>query len=162
MADDKKRKGRQGGNDGGYGGYSGRNNGGDFSYILGAHKRMEDMRKVFGLLTDKKTRGDDSSSDSDHKKSSQGVAKQILRESRKQAGKESLPDEKIECAWVFHACAANAHTVPLHCIRAFFSLWRVCTVLRCRCTAPVVENIIAGGFNRSYAGKNATLYGPGW
>ena len=37
-----------------------------------------------------------------------------------------------QMAWVFHACAAEA-----------------------------VDNIIAGGFNRSYAGKNATVYGPG-
>ena len=25
----------------------------------------------------------------------------------------------------------------------------------------MVDNIISGGFNRSYAGKNATFYGPG-
>ena len=38
----------------------------------------------------------------------------------------------LEIAWVYHACAAD-----------------------------VVNNIICGGFNRSYAGKNATVYGPG-
>ena len=40
---------------------------------------------------------------------------------------------QVELAWVFHACAAEA-----------------------------VDNIIVGSFNRSYAGKNATLYGPGY
>ena len=29
------------------------------------------------------------------------------------------------------------------------------------CAAENVDNIITGGFNRSYAGKNATVYGPG-
>ena len=29
------------------------------------------------------------------------------------------------------------------------------------CAAEVVDSIICGGFNRSYAGKNATVYGPG-
>ena len=51
---------------------------------------------------------------------------------RQRAGKEFLPADQIERKWVFHACAAE-----------------------------VVENIMAGGFNRSYAGKNATIYGPG-
>ena len=51
---------------------------------------------------------------------------------RQKAGKEFLPPDKIERKWVFHACAAE-----------------------------VVENIMVGGFNRSYAGKNATVYGRG-
>ena len=49
------------------------------------------------------------------------------------AGRQALDPNNLEIAWVFHACAAE-----------------------------VVENIIVSGFNRSYAGKNATvLYGNG-
>ena len=37
--------------------------------------------------------------------------------------------------------------------------------LRCAafhaCAAEAVDNILGGGFNRSYAGKNATVYGRG-
>merc|ERR1711988_1921696 len=51
---------------------------------------------------------------------------------RAQAGKPHLDESEIELVWVFHACAAAS-----------------------------VDNIICGGFNRSYAGKNATVYGPG-
>lgn len=51
---------------------------------------------------------------------------------RATAGKEAVPDDQMELRWVFHACAAE-----------------------------VVDNIICSGFNRSYAGKNATVYGPG-
>ena len=54
-------------------------------------------------------------------------------EKRKAAGKGDVLDaSSLEIAWVFHACAAD-----------------------------VVDNIICGGFNRSYAGKNATVFGPG-
>ena len=66
------------------------------------------------------------------------LVKQMVRREnkRRDAGKEAIEiggnGESIELAWVFHACAADA-----------------------------VDNIICGGFNRSYAGKNATLYGPG-
>ena len=66
--------------------------------------------------------------------------KTILKEMRRterersRTGKVAIEDDKIELAWAFHACAAEA-----------------------------VESIIRprGGFNRSYAGKNATKYGPG-
>ena len=51
---------------------------------------------------------------------------------RAKAGLPSMDPSTVEKLWVFHACAAG-----------------------------VVENIIAGGFNRSFAGKNATVYGPG-
>ena len=53
---------------------------------------------------------------------------------RRSERKTAVEDGNIELAWAFHACAAEA-----------------------------VENIISpgGGFNRSFAGKNATKYGPG-
>ena len=51
---------------------------------------------------------------------------------RARVGKAALDPNRMEVAWVFHG---GAH--------------------------DVVENIIVNGFNRSYAGKNATAYGPG-
>jgi hypothetical protein len=62
------------------------------------------------------------------------ILKQMVRreDKRRRAGRQALDADRLELAWVFHACAADA-----------------------------VDNIIAGGFNRSYAGKNATVYGPG-
>ena len=55
------------------------------------------------------------------------------RESKRaKKGKASLDASKLEYVWAFHACAAEA-----------------------------VDNILGGGFNRSYAGKNATVYGRG-
>ena len=64
------------------------------------------------------------------------ILKQMGRREQKRAsaGRQALDAGNLEIAWVFHACG---------------------------CDAGVVENIIAGGFNRSYAGKNATVYGPG-
>ena len=56
-----------------------------------------------------------------------------LRErNRKAAGKEALELDKVEYVWAFHGCSAD-----------------------------VVENIIANGLNRSYAGQHATVYGRG-
>jgi len=62
------------------------------------------------------------------------ILKQMVRREKKRmkAERPALDVDKIEYKWGFHACAAE-----------------------------VVENIISGGFNRSYAGKNATFYGPG-
>ena len=51
---------------------------------------------------------------------------------RMRAERAFIDPSAIEYKWGFHACAAE-----------------------------VVDNIISGGFNRSYAGKNATFYGPG-
>ena len=53
-------------------------------------------------------------------------------EKRQKAGRPFVDPDKVEVAWAFHGCAADC-----------------------------VNNIIANGFNRSYAGKNATLYGQG-
>mgnify|MGYP000125117482 CR=1 FL=1 len=56
-----------------------------------------------------------------------------LREiARKHAGKEALEPDQVEYVWAFHGCSADA-----------------------------VENIIANGLNRSYAGQHATVYGKG-
>ena len=62
------------------------------------------------------------------------ILTQMVRreEKRAAADRPAIESGTIELAWAFHACAAE-----------------------------VVENIISGGFNRSYAGKNATYYGPG-
>ena len=55
------------------------------------------------------------------------------REKKRKADKrEALSKKELELKWVFHACAAGS-----------------------------VDNIIGSGFNRSYAGKNATVYGKG-
>lgn len=61
------------------------------------------------------------------------IMKQMTRreDKRRQVGRQSIDASALELKWVFHACAAEA-----------------------------VDNIICGGFNRSYAGKNATVYGP--
>ena len=48
---------------------------------------------------------------------------------RRKEGKEALDEAALEKKWVYHACAAES-----------------------------VTNIIEGGFNRSYAGKNAVFY----
>ena len=51
---------------------------------------------------------------------------------RRAAGKPAVAHDKLELVWAFHGCASE-----------------------------VIENIIASGFNRSYAGKNAVVYGRG-
>ena len=62
------------------------------------------------------------------------ILKQMERRERKRekAGKAHIDQGKLELRWTFHSCAAEN-----------------------------VDNIICGGFNRSYAGKNATKYGVG-
>ena len=56
----------------------------------------------------------------------------LREQNRKAAGKEALEPDKVERVWAFHGCSAS-----------------------------VVENIIANGLNRSYAGQHATVYGKG-
>ena len=63
--------------DRGYGGYNGGGGGGDFSYILGAHKKMKDLRKVFRLFAAKESK-DGSNSDSDGNLSSGKMARKLL------------------------------------------------------------------------------------
>jgi poly [ADP-ribose] polymerase 10/14/15 len=56
----------------------------------------------------------------------------LREQNRKAAGKEALELERLELVWSFHGCSAD-----------------------------VVDNIIANGLNRSYAGQHATVYGKG-